>query len=95
MLFSDYGLLNYGTALLTQPKRLAEEPELCAAFVDGALQGLKATMLDPVEAMKRNILANRGGRPDAELDALFVNLTAEQKAQAHALADAFKPLGDK
>jgi ABC-type nitrate/sulfonate/bicarbonate transport system substrate-binding protein len=52
MLFSDYGLLNYGTALLTQPKRLAEESELCAAFVDGALQGLKATMLDPAEAMK-------------------------------------------
>jgi NitT/TauT family transport system substrate-binding protein len=52
MLFSDCGLLNYGTAVLTQPKRLAEEPELCAAFVDGAMQGLKATMLDPAEAMK-------------------------------------------
>jgi len=52
MLFSDYGLLNYGTALLTQPKRLAEEPELCAAFVDGAMQGLKATMLDPAEARR-------------------------------------------
>ena len=52
MLFSDFGLLNYGTAVLTQPKRLAEEPELCAAFVDGALQGLKATMLDPAEVMK-------------------------------------------
>jgi ABC-type nitrate/sulfonate/bicarbonate transport system substrate-binding protein len=52
MLFSDFGLLNYGTAVLTQPKRLAEEPELCAAFVEGALQGLKATMLDPTEAMK-------------------------------------------
>ena len=52
MLFSDFGLLNYGTAVMTQPKRLAEEPELCAAFVDGALQGLKATMLDPAQAMK-------------------------------------------
>src|SRR6266481_8012446 len=52
MLFSDYGILNHGTAVLTQPKRLAEEPELCAAFVDGAMQGLKATMLDPAEAMK-------------------------------------------
>ena len=35
MLFSDFGVLNYGTAVMTQPKRLAEEPELCAAFVDG------------------------------------------------------------
>jgi ABC-type nitrate/sulfonate/bicarbonate transport system substrate-binding protein len=52
MLFSDFGLLNYGTAVLTQPKRVAEEPELCAAMVDGALEGLKATMLDPAEAMK-------------------------------------------
>ena len=52
MLFSAFGILNYGTTILTQPKRLAEEPELCAAFVDGALEGLKATMLDPTEAMK-------------------------------------------
>ena len=53
----------------------------------------KGVAADPVEAMKWNILANKGGRPDAELDALFVNLTAEQKAQAQALADAFKPQG--
>ncbi len=54
MLFSDFGPhnSNYGTAVLTQPKRAAEEPELCAAMVDGALEGLKATMLDPAEAMK-------------------------------------------
>jgi NitT/TauT family transport system substrate-binding protein len=52
MLFSEYGILNYGTALMTQPKRVAEEPELCAAVVDCVLQGLKATMLDPAEAIK-------------------------------------------
>ncbi len=52
MLFSDVGILNYGTALLTQPKRVAEEPQLCAAFVQGCLEGLKATLLDPAEAMK-------------------------------------------
>jgi ABC-type nitrate/sulfonate/bicarbonate transport system substrate-binding protein len=52
MLFSEYGILNYGTALLTQPDRVASAPELCAAFVDGALEGLKATLLDPAEAMK-------------------------------------------
>jgi NitT/TauT family transport system substrate-binding protein len=52
MLFSAFGILNYGTAILTQPKRVAEAPELCAAFVDGALEGLKAVMLDPAEAMK-------------------------------------------
>src|ERR1700751_3161225 len=52
MLFSDYGILNYGTTVMTQPARVAQEPELCAAFVDGILEGLKATILDPGEAMK-------------------------------------------
>ena len=51
MLFSDWGILNYGTTVMTQPARVAQEPELCAAFVDGILQGLKATILDPGEAM--------------------------------------------
>jgi ABC-type nitrate/sulfonate/bicarbonate transport system substrate-binding protein len=52
MLYSDYGLINYGTTIMTQPQRVADEPELCAAFVDGLLQALKMTMLDPDEAMK-------------------------------------------
>ncbi len=52
MLYSDYGLINYGTTVMTQPKRVADEPELCAAFIDGLMQGLKATMLDPDEALK-------------------------------------------
>jgi ABC-type nitrate/sulfonate/bicarbonate transport system substrate-binding protein len=51
MLYSDYGLVNYGTTLMTQPQRVAQEPELCAAFVDGMMQALKATMLDPDEAL--------------------------------------------
>src|ERR1700731_2210826 len=52
MLFSDYGILNYGTTVMTQPKRVADEPQLCAAFVDGLMQGLKATLLDPGEAIR-------------------------------------------
>jgi len=52
MLFSEFGILNYGSALMTQPKRVAEEPELCAAVVEAVMQGLKATMLDPAEAVK-------------------------------------------
>src|ERR1700731_3359410 len=50
MLFSDYGIPNYGTTVMTQPARIDDEPQLCAAFVDGMLQGLKATLLDPAEA---------------------------------------------
>src|ERR1700738_4688935 len=52
MLFSDYGILNYGTTVMTQPKRVADEPQLCGGFVDGMMQGLKATLLDPGEAIK-------------------------------------------
>jgi ABC-type nitrate/sulfonate/bicarbonate transport system substrate-binding protein len=52
MLYSDYGLINYGTTVMTQPQRVADDPELCAAFIDGLLQGLKVTMLDPDEATK-------------------------------------------
>jgi len=52
MLYSDYGIPNYGNTVLTQPDRVATAPELCAAFVDGMLEGLKATLLDPAEAIK-------------------------------------------
>jgi NitT/TauT family transport system substrate-binding protein len=52
MLFSDFGIINYGTVIMTQPGRLQDEPQLCADFVDGMLQGLKATLIDPGEAMK-------------------------------------------
>ncbi|MBV9825165.1 MAG: ABC transporter substrate-binding protein [Alphaproteobacteria bacterium] len=52
MLYSRFGIPNYGNALMTQPKRLEEAPELCGAMVDGLLQGLKATLLDPDGALK-------------------------------------------
>ena len=50
-LYSHYGIPNYGNTIITQPQRLATEPELCGAFVDGMMQGLKATMLDPKAAI--------------------------------------------
>src|SRR5580658_2111239 len=52
MLYSEYGIPNYGNTVLTQPERAEKEPELCAAFVNGILEGVKATLLDPAEAMK-------------------------------------------
>src|ERR1700733_6783726 len=51
MLYSEYGIPNYGNTVLTQPERAEKEPELCAAFIDGMMEGLKATPLDPAEAM--------------------------------------------
>jgi NitT/TauT family transport system substrate-binding protein len=52
MLYSDYGLINYGTSVMTQPERVANAPELCAAFVDGMMQGLKVALTEPEEAIK-------------------------------------------
>lgn len=52
MLYSAVGLVNYGYVLLTRPDRVASAPQLCADFADGLMAGLKATMLDPGEAMK-------------------------------------------
>jgi NitT/TauT family transport system substrate-binding protein len=52
MLYSEYGIPNYGNTILTQPPLAQSSPELCAAFVDGMMEGLKATLLDPTEAIK-------------------------------------------
>jgi ABC-type nitrate/sulfonate/bicarbonate transport system substrate-binding protein len=52
MLFSDYGIPLYHNALMTQTQRFASEPELCAAVAEGLSHAVKATLLDPNEAMK-------------------------------------------
>jgi NitT/TauT family transport system substrate-binding protein len=52
MLYSDWGIANSSNAVLTQPQRVKDAPQLCAAVVEGLLQGLKATMLDPEAAMQ-------------------------------------------
>jgi len=52
MLYSDYGLPLYHNSLMTQQARYAAEPELCAAMADGLAHAVKATLLDPGEAMK-------------------------------------------
>ena len=52
MLYSDYGMVLYHNALMTQTARFAAEPELCAAMAEGMSQAIKATLLDPTEAMK-------------------------------------------
>jgi hypothetical protein len=51
----------------------------------------KGVEADPVEAMKWNLLASQGGRPDAELDTLLAKLSPEQKAEAGKRASMFKP----
>jgi NitT/TauT family transport system substrate-binding protein len=49
--FADSGLRLYGLSLLTQPKLIDQEPELCQAVADGALEGLAFTLADPDAAL--------------------------------------------
>jgi NitT/TauT family transport system substrate-binding protein len=58
MLFRSVGLDFYGQSLTTQPDRLARDPGLCAALVDGAMAAIKFSMTDPEEAIKIFLKAN-------------------------------------
>jgi NitT/TauT family transport system substrate-binding protein len=49
--FADSGLRLYGLSLVTQPKMIEQEPELCQAVADGALEGLAFTLADPDAAL--------------------------------------------
>jgi len=52
MLYADYGLdAMYSQALLTQPAYLAENPGLCEAFAEGAMEAIQACFDDPDAAI--------------------------------------------
>ena len=51
----------------------------------------RGVALDPVEAMKWNILASKGGRADPWLDDFAGKQTPDLVKQAKAKADSFKP----
>lgn len=58
MLFRDVGIEFYGQSLTTQPQRLEKDPELCAAFVEGAMQAIRFTMTNFDEAVDIFLKAN-------------------------------------
>ena len=47
MLHAKYGLEMYSNAIITQRDRVQKNPEQCRALVDGAMEGLKFSFLDP------------------------------------------------
>jgi ABC-type nitrate/sulfonate/bicarbonate transport system substrate-binding protein len=51
MLFSQFGIPNYGNTLMTRPALIDSDPGLCAAVVDGAMEAIKFTLMQPKEAM--------------------------------------------
>ncbi len=51
ILYSKFGIPAYGLALMTQSKRLAEDPALCQAVVEASLEGLQLALNNPDEAL--------------------------------------------
>ena len=47
MLHAKYGLEMYSNAIITQRDRVQKNPDQCRALVDGAMEGLKFSFLDP------------------------------------------------
>ena len=58
MLFRAAGIEFYGQSLTTQPKRVEQDPNLCAAFVEGAMEAIKFVMTNFDEAVDIFLKAN-------------------------------------
>ncbi len=99
MLFRDAGLAFYGQSLTTQPARIAKDPALCAAFVQGAMEAIKFTMTNFDEAIAIFLKANSEvaisstGKDYARIGLGLTNLTnavAEVKEHGLGYADPAK-----
>jgi NitT/TauT family transport system substrate-binding protein len=49
--YANYGLSLYGNTLMTRTEFLENEPEVCAAIVDGLMEGVEYSLLHPTEAL--------------------------------------------
>ena len=58
LLFKQAGLEFYGQSLTTQTSRLKSDPNLVEAFVSGAMEAIKFSMLNPDEALNIFLKAN-------------------------------------
>ncbi|KAA0970903.1 ABC transporter substrate-binding protein [Aureimonas fodinaquatilis] len=81
MLFKNAGIDFYGQALTTQPDRLQNDPELCEALVQGAMEAVKFTQTDFDESIDIFLKANSEvaisgtGEEYARIGLGLVNLT--------------------
>jgi NitT/TauT family transport system substrate-binding protein len=50
LLYANYGMNIYELSLVAQNKLVQSDPELCQAFVDGALEAIVYTYLNPAES---------------------------------------------
>jgi NitT/TauT family transport system substrate-binding protein len=50
MLYEDYGVRMFSLVFATRSKIVKEQPDLCARFIDGVMEGLAYTYLHPAES---------------------------------------------
>jgi len=81
LLFKAAGVEFYGQSLTTQPSRIKTEPEVCAAFVNGAMEAIRFIMTEPDEALAIFLKANdevsmtSSGKEYARIGLGLTNLT--------------------
>jgi ABC-type nitrate/sulfonate/bicarbonate transport system substrate-binding protein len=51
MLYSDYGMNIYESSLMATPETVKQKPEMCQAIVDGAMEAVAFSLLNPEEAL--------------------------------------------
>lgn len=99
MLFRDAGIEFYGQSLTTQPQRLKQDPALCTAFVEGAMEAIRFTMTNFDEAVDIFLKANSEvamsstGKDYARIGLGLTNLTnlvPEVKENGFGFADPKK-----
>jgi NitT/TauT family transport system substrate-binding protein len=78
MLYSDYGLPAYGTAIITQHKRTTENPDMVRRFTDATLRGLAYALENPGEAVDTLLKSN----PEIDRNAAMDELIALRKLQS-------------
>ena len=65
MLYSDYGLLTYGNAIMTTPDVIQASPDLVRRFVRASIKGLAFAFDNPDEAV--GLMRKRNPEVDAEV----------------------------
>jgi NitT/TauT family transport system substrate-binding protein len=76
LLMADYGVEAYGTAIVVNPKFLAEKPDAVRAFLRAYTRALKAVIQDPANAVSSVVQRNGGGNKETELERLMIVLRA-------------------
>jgi NitT/TauT family transport system substrate-binding protein len=92
LLFADYGVDLYGSAIMVNPKFAADKPEAVKGFLRAFLKGLKDTVKDPASAVHAVVKRIDGEKKDVELERLRMALrdnivTPEVKANGYGGVD--------